>query len=304
MEDDRSTGRGVMHSKGRDTRGAGHVLQRYCAIAAMRLRRVSVVALVGKSGSGKSFRARLIAEKRNIPLIIDDGLVISSGTILTGHWAKKERSLVGSVRRALFADEAHAREARDVFRSVSFRALLITATSPRMAIRIAANLWLPAPTEIIHIEDVATRREIRAALHRRRAGNAHASPIPEIRVRRGLLSALRSIARPAKRRVDGSARIVAPSSDAGGAVAFSEEALAQLSLHCVREFEPRIDVRRVTVQEDAGMAVLELSLRVPGDLGGSGRLHDLRDAIMHGMERGAGIIIRDVRLVVDEIALS
>ena len=37
---------------------------------------VRVFALVGKAGSGKSFRARLVAEKHQIDLIIDDGLLI------------------------------------------------------------------------------------------------------------------------------------------------------------------------------------------------------------------------------------
>jgi hypothetical protein len=173
-----------------------------------------------------------------------------------------------------------------------------------MAERIAENLWLPAPTEIIPIEDVATRREIQAAMRRRGRRNAHASPVPEIRVRRRLLSSVLSILKSRSERIAATARIVSPLSGSPGSVAFREAALTQMALHCVREFEPRIDVRGVAFLEDAGMVVMELSLRVPADMGGSGRFHELRDAIMHGMERSTGIIIREVRLVVDEIAQS
>ena len=38
--------------------------------------RVRTFALVGRSGTGKSFRAQLVAEKYHIQLIIDDGLLI------------------------------------------------------------------------------------------------------------------------------------------------------------------------------------------------------------------------------------
>ena len=38
----------------------------------------SVFALVGESGTGKSFRAKLLAEKYGITAIIDDGLLIQN----------------------------------------------------------------------------------------------------------------------------------------------------------------------------------------------------------------------------------
>ena len=39
---------------------------------------VKVYALVGRSGTGKSFRAQLVADKYHIPLIVDDGLLIKN----------------------------------------------------------------------------------------------------------------------------------------------------------------------------------------------------------------------------------
>jgi hypothetical protein len=277
-------------------------LGRIVAVAALRLRGVKVTALVGRSGSGKSFRARLIAEKRGIEVIIDDGLVISGGTILTGHWAKKERYVLAAVRRALFAGEAHAREAREALRRVSFRGVLIAATSRRMAQRIAANLWLPPPAETISIEDMATRTEITAALRRRGRGSTHSSPVPQVRIRRHPLSRLRSLVTGRRwRDAAPTARIVAPSEGSRGTVFFHEAAVSQMVLHCVQEFDPRIHVRQVLLNEEAGWTALELSVRLPAAAADSGRLHDLRDSIIHGMERQTGLLIRDVRLVVDEI---
>ena len=39
-----------------------------------KIKKIKVYALVGKTGTGKSFRARLITEKHNIDLLIDDGV--------------------------------------------------------------------------------------------------------------------------------------------------------------------------------------------------------------------------------------
>ena len=46
---------------------------------------VKVYALVGRSGTGKSFRAQLVADKYHIPLIVDDGLLIKDDKILAGR---------------------------------------------------------------------------------------------------------------------------------------------------------------------------------------------------------------------------
>ena len=55
-----------------------------------KFKKVRVYALVGDSGTGKSFRARLVAEKYDIDLIIDDGLLIRDSQILAGKSAKRE----------------------------------------------------------------------------------------------------------------------------------------------------------------------------------------------------------------------
>ena len=54
-----------------------------------KLRGITVYALVGKSGTGKSFRARLLAEKLDVTYIIDDGLLIHKENIVAGRSAKQ-----------------------------------------------------------------------------------------------------------------------------------------------------------------------------------------------------------------------
>ena len=62
---------------------------------------IKVFALVGKSGTGKSFRAQLVAQRFGIEIIIDDGLAIKDQRILGGKSAKKEKRQYTAVKTAL-----------------------------------------------------------------------------------------------------------------------------------------------------------------------------------------------------------
>ena len=77
------------------------------------LRGVQVFALIGKSGTGKSFRAKLIAQKYGIEYIIDDGLLIHDSKILAGKSAKKEKAFLSAIKTALFDDYEHRREVKE-----------------------------------------------------------------------------------------------------------------------------------------------------------------------------------------------
>ena len=68
---------------------------------------ITVYALVGESGTGKSFRAKLLAQKFGLEAIIDDGLLIMDDKILAGHSAKREKTFLAAVRVALFDDKDH-----------------------------------------------------------------------------------------------------------------------------------------------------------------------------------------------------
>jgi len=283
-------------------------LSRLLQAASRRLRGVKVYALVGMSGTGKSFRARLIAEKRGIDVIVDDGILIHGDAILAGHWAKKERTLLAATRRALFDTREHAREARDALRSVEFRAVLVVATSLEMAERIAAVLDLPRPSTVYPIDEVAPRDEREAAARRRRRAASHALPAQAVSIRRGPIASLAagadSIADAVRRNTARDNRLRAGldrQKRSRGGVAISIDALRQMVGHCVAEHDSRITVEKVRIRERGGMHDLEVGIRVPFALQTSGDLHRLREYVMHSLERYAGIIVREVRLVVESV---
>lgn len=138
---------------------------------------VRVFALVGKSGTGKSYKAKLVAQKFDIPIIVDDGLIIENDKVLAGRSAKRELNYLQAVRTALFDDPKHRQEAIAALEAVNFGKILLLGTSDKMVQRISEHLNLPEITRIIRIEEVSTPEEIATAQRSRAAGN-HVIPVP------------------------------------------------------------------------------------------------------------------------------
>jgi hypothetical protein len=143
-----------------------------------------VYALVGRSGTGKSYKARVVAQRHSIELIIDDGLIIRNGTIIAGRSAKREKGIISAVRTAVFANPDQVADARRVLAAERFRRILVIGTSLKMVRRIVTSLGLPAPSRIIPIEQAASREEIARALRVRAEQGKHIIPVPSLEIKR------------------------------------------------------------------------------------------------------------------------
>ena len=139
---------------------------------------MKVFALVGPSGTGKSHRSALIAHKKGIDYIIDDGLLIKGNHVLAGRSAKREKTRMAATKRAIFSDPEHADQVREAIEMVKPPSILVLGISNRMVEQITKTLNIPQPEEIIHIEDIASPNEISLALESRVKQNRHVIPIP------------------------------------------------------------------------------------------------------------------------------
>ncbi len=144
---------------------------------------MDVIALVGPSGTGKSHRALLVAHKNHADAIIDDGILIKDGKIIGGHSAKKEKSRIMAVRRAIFILPGHAEEVRAAIAKAAPHRILVLGTSENMVHKITKALHLPAIAKIIHIEDIATKEEIKKARFYRLKEGKHIIPVPTIELK-------------------------------------------------------------------------------------------------------------------------
>ena len=146
--------------------------------------KMKTYAFVGPSGTGKSYRAQMVAQSRNIKFIIDDGLLISENQVVAGQSAKKAPTKVETVRNALFLDEAKKKEVQKAIKKYKPDSILILGTSDKMVSEIASNLGFEKISETIYIEDVATEDEMATARNIRKTQGKHVIPVPTFDIKK------------------------------------------------------------------------------------------------------------------------
>ena len=268
----------------------------------------AVFALVGESGTGKSFRAKLIAEKYGIDAIIDDGLLIQNDKILAGHSAKREKTYMGAVRVALFDDKEHRDEVAKAWKKARIKKLLILGTSEKMVMKIATRLQLPQPQKIIHIEEIASREEIEKAIKSRQVEGKHVIPVPSIEIIRNYSQIFSNSIKVFFQRKnifnknDGKLfekSIVQPEFSKKGRIEISEAALTQMVMHCVSECEPAVRVNKMTIKTNSRGYKIIITIDVPFGTQLTGKIHKLQKYIIDKIESYTGILIEEVSIVID-----
>jgi hypothetical protein len=273
------------------------------------LKRIKVFALVGESGTGKSFRAKLVAQKYGIEYIIDDGLLIRDNRILAGHSAKKEKTFLAAVKVALFDGKAQRDEVARKLQGVGTKKILILGTSEKMVDKIAARLQLPPPAKLINIEDIASREEIERAIRTRRIEGKHVIPVPSIEIRRSYPQIFYNAIRIFKRKpvpIGPTPKVheksvVRPEYSKRGKVIISEAALSQMVIHCVMEKDSEIRIKKILVKDDEMGYRLVITIDVPYGTQLGGNIHELQQYIIENIEQYTGILIEEVNIIIDKI---
>ena len=146
--------------------------------------KMKTYAFVGPSGTGKSYRAQMVANEKNIKFIIDDGLLISGNEVIAGVSAKKAPTKIETVRNALFQSEDKQKEIQKAIKKYKPDSILILGTSDEMVRRIAENLGFEPISETIYISDVATEEEMEMARNIRVTQGKHVIPVPTFAIKK------------------------------------------------------------------------------------------------------------------------
>lgn len=145
---------------------------------------MKVYTLTGKSGTGKSYQALNLCKEKNIESIIDDGLFICNNVVEAGISAKRQATMVGAIKTALFTSDEHAESVRTKIKEVNPSSILIIGTSDKMTDKIVARLDLPPVSERIYIEDISTEDDREAAAKQREVLGKHVIPVPAPQLKR------------------------------------------------------------------------------------------------------------------------
>ncbi len=150
----------------------------------MSFEKIKVYAFVGPSGTGKSYRAQMVASEKGIHFIIDDGLLIKDNEIIAGASAKKAPTKIETVKHALFFEEEEKKPIEKAIKKYKPDKILILGTSDGMVKKIALNLGLPEISETIYINEVATEEEMQTARHIRVTEGKHVIPVPTFELKK------------------------------------------------------------------------------------------------------------------------
>jgi adenylate kinase family enzyme len=272
-------------------------------------KKIRVYALIGESGTGKSFQAKFVAQKYHIDFIIDDGILIRDNRILAGHSAKEEKTFMAAVKAALFDAKAQRDEVARKLQGEKSKKILILGTSVKMVNKIAARLQLPPPSRLIRIEDIASEADIEKAIRTRRIEGKHVIPVPSVEVKRNYPTIFYDAIKIFRRQPIGigpipmvhEKSVVRPEYSKRNKVIISEAALSQMVINCVDEYDGKIQVKKIVVKDDDLGYRVVLTIDVPYGTPLEENILELQQYIIDDIERYTGILIEAVNIIIDKI---
>ena len=226
---------------------------------------MKVYALIGSSGTGKSYRAMMLAHEKDLDYIIDDGLLIHGNKIVVGKSAKREATAVGAVKRALFVNEDHRKLVREAIESVSPKGILILGTSDRMVEKIAAHLEVGPIQEYVFIEEISTDEERKIALKQRKELGKHVIPVPTFEIKEDFSGYFIDPLKILRRKKDNSVHIseksvVRPTFSYLGKYTISDKVISELVYHAGNKITGTYKISKVDVVNHPNGVVIHLEL--------------------------------------------
>jgi len=265
---------------------------------------MEVLALVGPAGTGKSHRALALAYSKKAEVIIDDGLLIKGSRVLAGRSSKSEKLVFTATRRALFLDPEHARQVKERLLLENPQRVLILGISENMVRRIAQNLDLPPPQEIIYIHDLASEKEIALARRMRMAEKKHVVPVASVEVKRNaigqLIDSFTVFFRQRGSQVVGESSVVRPAYSTWGKMTISENVIRALALAAVRRVE-EIKKASVHVKREKNGVELEIKVSVPYGIYMRPYLEEVQSAVFATVTELGGLDIRAVHVIAEDL---
>ena len=271
-----------------------------------------VIAFVGPSGTGKSYRAIGVAHKHGCDAIIDDGLLIEGTKILAGTSAKTEQNKVQAVKRAIFMEKDHAAMVREALAKSKIQCILVIGTSDKMVEKICERLALPQPESYVRIENIASKHEINKAREMRIKEGKHIVPVPTIELKPHLSGVLVDLPRMLFGRKKNRANvpdksIVRPAFSYYGKITMSDYIVNDIVKIIISKKKQQVDklssisVRRPT-DANKGMTIyLELVLFYGVDIFAT--VKDIQNKIKEKVEMMTSMPVRNVNVSIRSLTV-
>ena len=267
-------------------------------------------AFVGPSGTGKSYRAQLVASNNNIHYIIDDGLLIDENSVLAGTSAKKAPTKIETVRHALFIEPEEQKEMKEALKKYKPNKILILGTSDGMVEKIRENLDLPKFTKTIYITDVATETEMEKARNIRVTQGKHVIPVPTFEIKKDFSGYLLDPLQIFKSRGKGKKpyisekSIIRPTFSYLGNFTISDSVFRQISEQVAKKMPQIYDVSRTRVEnyEDGISIYMEAVINYGYNI--IEVLEEFKNKIKKEIEKQTAMNVQKVEIVAKSIHMN
>ena len=214
---------------------------------------MKIYALVGKSGTGKSYQAFNLCRKLNIESIIDDGLFIRRNEVIAGESAKRQPTKIRAVKTALFDKDSHRDEVAEAIARINPATILVLGTSDAMVEKIVARLGIGEIEERIYIEDITTEEERILARRQRLEKGEHIIPAPTFQLKRQFsgyfMSPLKLLQDFGPSRFSGEKSVVRPTFSYLGDYRISEKVMSDIVSCVASELEPVYEVLKINIDQ-------------------------------------------------------
>ena len=272
------------------------------------LEETRVYGFVGSSGTGKSYRAQMVAGEYNIRYIIDDGILVKDNEIIAGSSAKKADTKIETVRRAIFIEEEQRKEMIKAIRKAKPESILILGTSDKMVREIAKNLELPEIQKIIRITDVATEEEIENARRSRVNEGKHVIPVPTFELKKDFSGYLLDPLQIFKTRKNetpyiSEKSIIRPTFSYLGKFTISDMVFKQIIEYLASKTDSITEVLRVIVNKGEYGPSIYVEVEVKFGINIIFELDKFKERCIKEIERQTTMHITNMRIVAKKISL-
>ena len=264
--------------------------------------KTKVYAFVGPSGTGKSYRAQMVANENDIHYIIDDGLLINENDVVAGESAKKAPTKIETVKKAIFIDKKDRDEMREALRKIKPESILILGTSDGMIEKITENLGLPKPEKTIYINEVATETEMETARRIRTTEGKHVIPVPTFQIKSDFAGYILDPLQIFKyRRNDtpyiSEKSIIRPTFSYLGKFTISDTVFRQITEYVAKKTEGIHRVSRVRVENSVGATNIYVEVYVIFGYNIVNVLRDFKQKVKKEIERLTTMNVQEVSVM-------
>ena len=263
---------------------------------------IKVYAFVGPSGTGKSYRAQMVANENKIHYIIDDGLLIHDNNVVAGTSAKKAPTKIETVKKAIFIDKEDRDKMRSALKRIKPEAILILGTSDGMVDKITENLELPKPEKTIYINQVATETEMETAKRIRTTEGKHVIPVPTFELKRDFAGYILDPLQIFKYRKNNEPyisekSIIRPTFSYLGKFTISDTVFRQITEYVAKKVEGIHRVSRVRVDNNVGATNIYVEVYVIFGYNIVHVLRDFKERVKKEIERLTTMNVQEVSVV-------